>query len=135
MKLAICIDKNGGVLFCGRRLSQDRILREKLLTLLPENGFLYLSPYSAKQFENQERLVCNENFLTLANEQDICFIEESFTNFEIVDTIYLFQWNRLYPADVFFEFDSETLGFKKSSTQDFEGSSHKKITLTVYERK
>ncbi len=135
MKIAICIDKNGGVLFCGRRVSQDSVLREKLISLLPDQAVLCMSPYSAKQFETGERIVVAENFLELAEDRDICFIEDAFTDLDTVSTVYLFQWNRLYPADTFFEFDPDGLGYQKTKTEDFEGSSHKKITLTIYERK
>ena len=135
MKIAVCIDKNNGVLFCGRRLSQDRALREKLLLLLPPDGKLYTSFYSAKQFENQEAVVAADNFLELASPTDICFLEDEFLDFSKVSAVYLFQWNRDYPADVFFEFDAKALGFAKTATEDFSGNSHKKITLTVYERK
>ena len=135
MKLAICIEKNGGVLFGGRRVSQDRVLREKLLSLFEENTKLYLTPYSAKQFEPNDKIVIEENCLQTAGEQDLCFIEQAVECFENVSTVYLFQWNRKYPADTFFEFQPKELGFQKIFSEDFEGSSHPKISLTVYERK
>ncbi len=135
MKLAICIEKNGGVLFCGRRLSQDSVLREKLLSLLSEGASLYMTPYSAKQFEGQEKIICDENCFSSAGEQDLCFWENAVESFENISTVYLFQWNRMYPADTFLEFNPKDLGFQKVSTENFEGSSHPKITLTVYERK
>ena len=31
MTLMICIDKNDGMLFCGKRLSKDKLLRERML--------------------------------------------------------------------------------------------------------
>ncbi len=135
MKLAVCIEKNGGILFCGRRVSQDSLLREKLYSLLEDTASLYMTDYSAKQFENGERIVCDENCLKNAKEQDICFWENTMESFENISTVYLFQWNRTYPADTFFEFNPQKMGFKKISTENFQGSSHPKITLTIYERK
>ncbi len=135
MKLAICIEKNGGILFCGRRVSQDSVLREKLISLLDHNASLYMATYSAKQFENRDRIVCDENCLITTGEQDICFWENEVKSFENISSLYLFQWNRTYPADTFLDFDPKALGFQKISTENFEGSSHPKITLTVYERK
>lgn len=135
MKLAICIEKSGGVLFGGRRVSQDRVLREKLLSLVGDNAALIMTPYSAKQFEEMDAIVCDENPLCIAKENDICFLENTLESFDNISTVYLFQWNRAYPADTFLEFIPQDLGYKKTSSENFEGSSHPKITLTVYERK
>ena len=41
MKIVLCLDKSGGLLFGGRRQSQDRVLREKLLELVGD-GKLFL---------------------------------------------------------------------------------------------
>ena len=49
MILIVCIEKKDGMLFGGKRLSQDRIVREKMLSL-SENSRLWVSPYTAKQF-------------------------------------------------------------------------------------
>ncbi len=135
MKLAICIEKNGGISFCNRRVSQDSVLREKLLSLLEPNATLVMTPYSAKQFETAERIVCDDNSFSNAKEQDIYFAEDTVAGFDGITTVYLFQWNRSYPADVFLDFNPKELGFQKTSSENFEGSSHPKITLTVYERK
>ena len=51
-----------------------------------------------------------------------------------VSEVYLFQWNRDYPADVYFDYNLKELGFKKVGSEEFEGSSHKKITLEIYRR-
>ena len=49
MIIAVCIDDKGGMLFNHRRQSQDRLLREDLLTEAAGRP-LWMSGYSAKQF-------------------------------------------------------------------------------------
>ena len=76
----------------------------------------------------------SEDFLSVASDDDICFIENVEIPMDKVTQIYLFQWNRDYPADVYFDYNLKDLGFKKIRSEDFAGSSHKKITLEVYQR-
>ena len=133
MKIVLCLDKSGGLLFGGRRQSQDRVLREKLLELVGD-GKLFLNAYSAKQFESEEKLAVSEDFLVLAGTNDICFIENVDIPAEAAEEWYLFSWNRDYPGDRYFDFDLKENGFKKIRTENFVGSSHKKITLEVYGR-
>lgn len=133
MKIAICVDKSGGVLFSGRRLSQDSVLRDKLLEMVTD-GYLRMNEYSAKQFEENKKIIISEDFLLSANENDICFIENVNVPIDEVTEIYLFNWNRDYPADTYFEFNLKELNFKRIRKEDFVGSSHKKITLEVYRR-
>lgn len=134
MKIAICVDKSGGILFNNRRLSQDSVLRQKLLELVGEDK-LYLNNYSAKQFESTKKLEIDDNFLSIAKDNDLCFVENQTVSMEKVSEIYLFNWNRAYPADTYFEFKPKDTGFEKISTEDFAGSSHKKITMEVYVKK
>lgn len=133
MKIAICVDKSGGILFGGKRLSQDSILRNKLIELAGE-GKLLMNEYSAKQFDSNEKLQVSEDFLLSAGENDICFIENTDVPINDVSVIYLFNWNRDYPADAYFEFEPKKSNFKRIKKEDFVGSSHKKITLEVYRR-
>ena len=51
MNIIVCVDKNNGMSFCGKRQSQDRVLRERVLEMT--NGSrLLMNSYSAKQFES-----------------------------------------------------------------------------------
>ena len=77
MKLIVCVDKSNGMLFNNRRQSQDKVLREKLLSLVGEDR-LFLNAYSARQFENNEKLTVCEDFLAMAGEDDFCFVENCF---------------------------------------------------------
>ncbi len=133
MRIAVCIEKSGGLLFNNRRLSKDIIVIKKLLELIG-NGKIYLNDYSAKLFDSTERLKISNNFLSECSETDICFVENTKIPIDDVTEIYLFQWNRHYPADVYFEFNLKEMNFKKVSTENFVGNSHKKITLEIYRR-
>ena len=133
LKIAICIEKSGGILFAGKRLSQDSVLRNKLIELVG-NGKLCMNEYSAKQFDSNDKLQVCEDFLLSAGENDICFVENIEIPMDKVSEVYLFNWNRDYPADTYFDFEPKELGFKRTGKEDFVGSSHKKITLEVYRR-
>ena len=133
MKLIVCVDKSNGMFFNNRRQSQDRILREKILSIVGEKP-LFLNEYSARQFENTDKLSICEDFFSRAGNDDFCFVENSAIPADKVSEVYLFQWNRDYPADVYFSIDLSA-DFKKVKSENFEGSSHKKITLEIYQRR
>ena len=132
MKIIVCIDKSNGMLFNGRRQSQDRVLREKILSLLAGKK-LYVNEYTAGQFENTDNLYVGEDFLQQAGCEDFCFIENAPVPAG-AEEIYLFRWNRDYPADTYFSLELKP-GYRKVKTEDFPGYSHKKITLDIYKKK
>ncbi len=133
MNIIVCIDKNGGMSFFGKRLSQDRVLREKILEI-SSGSRLLMSSYSAKQFESIDGIVIDDNFLNNAGQGDYCFVEDKEIIAENVESFYVFNWNRKYPADLFFDVDLKAEGFKKIKKEDFQGNSHDKITLEIYSR-
>ncbi len=133
MKLIVCIDKSNGMMFNNRRQSQDSVLREKLLELVGEKKLL-LNAYTAKQFEESRQLEVREDFLAVATAEDFCFVEDQPIPADQVDEVYLFRWNRDYPADRTFDLDLKD-NFEKMKTEDFPGSSHKKITLEIYHKR
>ena len=61
-----------------------------------------------------------------------CFAENFLVNEENVEEIIVYKWNRLYPADTYFNIDFEN--WNLTETVDFEGSSHEKITRERYVR-
>ena len=133
MNIILCVDKNNGMLFGGKRLSQDCILREKILEIAGESRLL-VNSYTAKQFENQEKLIVSDNFLNEAGSGDFCFVENENIDIEKAEKVYIFNWNRVYPADTFFETDLKASGFKKIGKDELQGNSHKKITLEIFSR-
>jgi hypothetical protein len=133
MRICLCIDKKNGMMFFGKRQSQDRIQREKMLALVGENN-LFMSSYSKSLFENSSNIIVDENFLNKAGVSDYCFVEDKEIDLSTCSTIVLYKWNRLYPADKFFDYDLKKMGYKLISKLDFVGSSHEKITEEIYEK-
>ncbi|MBR4288082.1 MAG: ribonuclease Z [Clostridia bacterium] len=130
MILFICIDEKDGMLFGGRRQSKDRALRERMLQLASSSR-LFVNFFSAKQFE-EKGFVLSEDPLGEAKEGDFVFLEDLPLPEKNIEKIVLYQWNRRYPADRFF--DRKLLhGRKKTKTTDFVGSSHEKITEEIWE--
>ena len=66
MNVMVCVDDKMGMMFHNRRQSKDRVVREDMLALMTNQ--LWVSPYTAKQFEEaeQERLLVAEDFLEQA---------------------------------------------------------------------
>ena len=124
-----------GMLFNHRRQSQDRVLREHILKQA-DNVRLLMSSYSAKQFEQTASIHIDENFLSNAAPDDVCFVEDcAIAPFEgKITKIILYKWNRNYPADLYFDIPLAEHGWQLISTKDFAGSSHKKITEEVYKK-
>ncbi len=133
MKIVICTDKNNGMLFFGKRQSQDKAVREKIFELIGNNR-LVMTPYSFEQFEESDNIFVTDSPLSVAGESDFCFIESQITDLNNVEEIIIFNWNRNYPADTVFNIDLKSEGFKKASTENFAGNSHDKITMTVLRR-
>lgn len=137
MHVMLCLDDKDGMLFHQRRQSQDRVLRRYMLDLCGTHG-LWLNAYSAGQFAEQERarLRIDERFLSLAGEGDYCFVEDRQIEPFLgkIETVILFRWNRIYPADRYFDRLLLTCGWNLRGTEDFSGFSHAKITKEVYEK-
>ena len=128
MIIVLCVDDNMGLAFNRRRQSKDAALREKLASL--SGGQLRMSEYSARQFDIP--VYSGPDYLSAAAPGDWCFCED--TDFREyagqIERIYLFRWNRVYPADLYFSFPGQ---WRLISSEDFPGTSHEKITLEVYD--
>ena len=77
MILVAVVDDRMGLCFHGRRQSQDKRLREKILTLFAGKT-LWMNGYSAKQFAKDagaDAICVAEDFLTQAGKGEICFVE------------------------------------------------------------
>lgn len=133
VKAIICIDSNKGMLFNNRRQSQDKELIVKIAELISDKRLL-MNLYSAQLFSGQSNIVVCDDFIAQAKEEDFCFIEDAEFSMSNVDDIYIFNWNRNYPADKYFDFDLKANGYKRMKKDEFVGNSHKKITLEIYRR-
>lgn len=134
MILLAAVDDNMGLMFNRRRQSRDRLLRQRILRLCGDAP-LWMSPYSAAQFgpELEGRCVrVDEDFLARAGKGEFCFLEDRSPAPWAAKTeqVVLFHWNRVYPADAYFDLDLS--GWPLARREDFPGSSHETITQEVY---
>lgn len=128
MTVVLCIDDDCGLTFFGKRQSSDCLLTERI----SQNKNLVISPFSAKLFEGKS-VKTDENLLENAGKEDVCFIEDKDISAYIpkIEKIILYKWNRRYPSDK--KFNTAVLdSFKLSSSEDFAGNSHEKITEEIY---
>lgn len=130
-----CIDDNGGTMFNRRRQSQDRALRARILAL-SENRTLWMSPYTARQFseDEQRRFKLADAPQLSAGAGELCFVEgEPLLPYEDqIEAAILFRWNRVYPADTYFDILLDEPTWKLAEISEFSGYSHEKITQEVY---
>lgn len=133
MILMVCIDDKDGMMFANRRQSQDRLLRQELLSL-SENARLFLTPYSARQFSETSCFTVTENPECQAKKGDFYFVEDGALPFEQAEQIILFHWNRTYPADRCFPRAEALKNFHLVSTREFAGFSHKIITEEIWKK-
>ena len=128
MKIIVCLDDKNGMMFNKRRQSRDRVLIENVLELC-KGEKLYTNEYSSKLFpENSVEIF--DDIENVGNEY--CFAENFTVKEENIEEIIVYKWNRLYPADTYFNID--LAGWNLTETVDFEGSSHEKITREIYVR-
>ena len=131
MRLIVCIDERKGLLFCGKRQSQDRVLRERVLERVKDERLL-LSPYSFKQFGEHPAIAVSQNPLAEAKKDDYYFLEDMDFSLKDCQEVILYHWNRHYPSTVKFDVDLKKEGYRLSLREDFKGSSHDKITEEIW---
>ena len=134
MKLIICVDDNGGMMFNKRRQSRDRKVVADILEMTRGNR-LYIDGYSQKLFEETEAIV-SADLCKDAQKDDFCFVETEIANelAKSAEEIVVYHWNRVYPRDVEFNTDVLKEGFQLCCTEEFEGYSHEKITKEIFKR-
>lgn len=133
MKAIVCIDKKNGMMFFGKRQSQDSVLRNWIITHTADSR-LWMSNYSAEQFSEESGYIADDAYIEKASADDYCFIENKGFNLESVSEFIICHWNRQYQADLYFNVDLKANDFKKISGEDIVGSSHDKITIEIYRR-
>ena len=131
MILIVCIDDAGGMMFNHRRQSQDRVLRARIAELT-EGAELWVTPYTARQFEAGASLRISDTPWTDAGAGEYYFAEDGEICAKSVEKVYLFHWNRLYPSDCKLTLDLHALGFTLAESREFAGYSHECITEEIY---
>ena len=129
MKIIICLDDNGGMLFNNRRQSRDRVVCEDVVKNL--NGEkLFISPFSQILFENyKDDVLACEDFLTKGR---VCFVENQVLSSCNADEVIVYRWNRVYPSDFYCDIDFSKYSLAEQA--EIEGFSHEKITKEIYKR-
>ena len=130
MKLIVCLDNHNGMQFHHRRQSSDVAVCKKMLELA-EDSNLYMNSYSGYLFADfAANIQITENYLEQAGSDDFRFVEcdDVLEYFHKVSKVYVFCWNRDYPADVHFPAPL----VNGQVIEEFAGNSHQRITLEVY---
>lgn len=137
MRVIVAVDDRNGMLFHNRRQSQDRALRERILSMT-QGKRLWMNAYTRQQFKNISdlQLYESEDFLDRAEKEDYCFVEtQSIISYQDkIEELVLCKWNRKYPGDFFFDIDLTDGGWTLVKAEEFPGFSHDKITMEVYRR-
>lgn len=134
MKIIVCVDDSGGMMFNNRRQSRDRTLIADVIETVSDSK-LYIDKYSEKLFvEYEGKYTVAEDMLYVADSQDFCFVENKQLQefMDKIDEIIIYRWNRRYPSDFYFDIDMN--GFKLCSADEFEGYSHDVITKEIFRR-
>lgn len=133
MKLIFCLSKDKSMMLFAKRQSKDAKLVEWIIENIGESK-LWVSNYSAKQFEGVSNIVVDDDYMCKAAEDDYCFVEDKDYSAEGVSEIIICKWNRDYPGDKFFNIDLKANAFKKIDSVDIVGKSHEKITIETFTR-
>ena len=133
MKVFVCVDDGGGTLFMGKRQSRDRVLIDDVKSTVGK-GRLLIHPFSESLFAKEGGYLLSDDPLAEAEDGDFCFIEGAplLPFNQKIDTLYVYKWNRSYPATTFFDLVPLKNGFHLEQETDFVGSSHDKITKETY---
>ncbi|MDD3831470.1 MAG: ribonuclease Z [Clostridia bacterium] len=134
MVIIACIDTNGTMMFNGRRQSQDRLLRKRVIEMTKGHK-LYMNNYTAEQFEEYSDIITvDEDYLSIAQFGDYCFVEDDkfYAYQDRIDKLILYKWNEAYPYDMHFPLDFTLDEWTFIRKTDFVGSSHDRITEEIY---
>ena len=136
MKVIVCVDDNGGMMFNHRRVSKDRNVCADIGADLG-GRLLYTSEYSRSLFvENRIPFIATDGFLDDATADDVCFVEDRCLSeyAHKIDELTVYRWNRRYPSDLKLDVVPENLGLTLKETKEFAGYSHEKITKETYSK-
>ena len=134
MRVAVCIDDFGGMMFNRRRQSRDRVLTADLLAEAGD-GKLRIAPFSTELFP-ADAVTVSADLLVEATEDELCFLEDRalLPYLDRVKELILYRWNRRYPRDLLLDVDPLEAGLRLVEQTEFQGYSHEKITKERYVR-
>lgn len=126
MNIIICTDKNNGISFNNRRVSKDKVVITEISKLIGKQK-LYIKKKSLDLFDSY-KIILVDNLENIPKDAFYFSEESDFLN--KADKLYVFNWNRYYPADTYINLTN----FNKISQKQIKGKSHDKITLTIYSK-
>lgn len=134
MKLIVFTDLNNGMLFNNRRQSRDKALIEHIYDFVGRNK-IWITLFSEDLFKNKKYNLFEINSIGEIGEDDFVFIENYSPKIleKRLNEIVLFNWNRAYPADLFFDISLEDWYLEDEI--EIKGFSHEKISRKIYKRK
>lgn len=135
MKIIVCLDDYGGMLFNFRRQSRDRVLIEDVMSSIGDKK-IHILEFSEILFSAYEdKYVVVDDFSNLSDDC-VCFVENVDVKpfLDKISEVTVYHWNRVYPRDFVFDINLEKEGFSLVSSCEFEGYSHENIKKEVYER-
>ena len=136
MILIVCVDERNGMMFNNRRQSRDKILTGHIIEKAKDKK-LWITTFSKDIFniEEDENIMIDDNFYSIAEKEDYCFIENIDANnfIDKVDKIIIYNWNKHYPADRYFNINLNN--WEIISEENFEGYSHENITEKIFIRR
>ena len=133
MTLYFCLDDRNGIGYNRRRQSRDSAVLGDIQSRL--DGDLMIDPISRRLVERAGIPWCPApQELPEELPEGSYFVEERQPGTWVAKAqcVVLYRWNRLYPADRWFDIDLNAMGFTLAETLDFAGTSHPIITREVY---
>ena len=137
MKLIVCTDNRGGMMFLNRRSARDRYEIDDIINDARGKRIL-IAPYSEKLFAEQGgEYTISTDPLGDANKSDFVFIEDRSARdyLDEIDSIIIYSWDLPYPFDKKFDINPTAEGFELSDTIKFKGHAHDTVKKSIYIRK
>ena len=76
-----------------------------------------------------------KTFLNLSHDGFFLVEDKSLKPYEDkINTLIIYKWNRIYPADLHFDINVNDVSWELIDSEEFNGSSHEKITREIYRR-
>lgn len=137
MNIIVCLDDKNGMMFNKRRQSQDKLLRADISNTIGDSN-LFMNSYSYKLYKDIDNgnFQVLDDFLNKCRDNDFCLVEDKslFNYVNNIDTLIIYKWNRIYPADLYFDINLQSSNWELLKSSEFQGSSHEKITKEIYRR-
>lgn len=137
MNIIVCLDDKNGMMFNKRRQSQDKLLRADISNTIGDSN-LFMNSYSYKLYKDIDNgnFQVLDDFLNKCGDNDFCLVEDKslFNYVNNIDTLLIYKWNRIYPADLYFDINLQSSNWELLKSSEFQGSSHEKITKEIYRR-